>query len=90
MDSLLHSFILQRAIVAIHMRTRPQTSSKGRFARSNFCSQLLDNFKEVSDVNQHLYELKQCKKNNWNQKMDRVDRPQRVQLDGYFNWYVVH
>ena len=36
---------------------------------------LLLKFKEVNDANQHFYELKQCQKNNWIQKMDRVNRP---------------
>ena len=32
--------------------------------------------KEVSDANhdQHFYEVKQCQKNNWIQKMDGVNR----------------
>ena len=33
--------------------------------------QLLVKFKEV---NQHLYELEQCQKNNWTPKMDPVNR----------------
>ena len=49
--------------------------SKGRFTRSNFFSQLLLKLKEVNNQNQHFYERKQCKKNNWIQKMDRVNRP---------------
>ena len=48
---------------------------KGRFTRSTFWIQLSLKFKEVSDVNQHFYELKQSQKNNWVQKMGRVNRP---------------
>ena len=36
---------------------------------------LLYKFKEVSDTNQHFYELKQCQKNNWIRKLDRVNQP---------------
>ena len=32
-------------------------------------------FKEVIDVNQHLYEMKQYQKNNLIQEMARVNRP---------------
>ena len=41
----------------------------------NFTSQLLSKFKEISDVHQYLFELKQCCKNNWIQSMDRLNRP---------------
>ena len=40
-----------------------------------FWTQLLLKFKEISDANQDFYELKQCQKNNWIEKMDRVNRP---------------
>ena len=33
------------------------------------------NSKEASDVNQHFYVVQQCQKNNWIEKMDRVNRP---------------
>ena len=32
-------------------------------------------FKEVTDANQHFYELKQCQKNNRIRKSDRVSQP---------------
>ena len=37
--------------------------------------QLLLKLKEVNEANQSFCELKQCQKNNWIQKMDRVKRP---------------
>ena len=46
-----------------------------RFTRSNFWSQLLLRFKEISHGNQDFYELRQCQKTNWIEKMDRVNRP---------------
>ena len=36
----------------------------GLLTRSNFGSQFLLRFKDVSDANQHFYELKQCQKSN--------------------------
>ena len=42
---------------------------------SSFWSQLLPYFKKVGDAHQHFYELKQCQKINWIQKMDRVNKP---------------
>ena len=39
-----------------------------------FLSQLLLKLKEVNDANQHFYGWKQCQKNNWIQKIDRVNR----------------
>ena len=50
---------------------------QGRFTQSNFCSQLLLKFKETSDASTDFYELKQWQKNNWIDKMDRVNRPMR-------------
>ena len=41
---------------------------KGRCTRSNFWSQLILRFKEVSDANQQFYQLKQCRKKQLNPK----------------------
>ena len=46
---------------------------KGQFTRSKFWSQLLLTFKEVSDANQRFYELKQCQKKNWIQRIDLIN-----------------
>ena len=40
-----------------------------------FRANYLFRFKEVSDANQHFYELKQCQISNLIQKMDCVNRP---------------
>ena len=45
------------------------------FIRSDFRIQLLLKFKEVSDANQHFYELRQCQINNLIGKADRVNKP---------------
>ena len=52
-------------------------SFQGRFTRSNFWSQLLLKLKEISDVNEHFYELRQWQKSNFIKKMNRVNRPLR-------------
>ena len=45
------------------------------FTQSGFRIQLLHKFKDVSDANQHFYELKQCQINNLIRKSDRVNKP---------------
>ena len=47
-------------------------------------SQLLLKFKEVSDTNEHFFEVKQCQKSNWIQKMDHVNRSSE-----YRSWGIV-
>ena len=39
-----------------------------------FLEAIITQFKEITDENQHFYELKQCQKNNWIQNKKKTDR----------------
>ena len=47
---------------------------------TQFSSQLLLKLKEINDVTQNFYGLKQCQRNNCIQNMAHVNRPKDEQL----------